>query len=98
LVRLCLAATLWFGFAAQQHALAHALSSLHAPAPHDVLAGHAQACEQCLQFAAAHAAAVPTVLSWQPPAAQGHVDARIAPPRRAEAFTAYTSRAPPPRA
>ena len=97
LLWLCLVATLWLGFAAQQHALSHALAQLRSPLPHDALATHAQACEQCLQLAAATAAPPAVFITWLPPLATEFVGGAAALPWRTEAFSAYASRAPPPR-
>jgi hypothetical protein len=95
LVWLCLVATLWLGFLTQQHALSHALNTLHSAPPHDALAGHTQACEQCLQLAAATAAPPAVGVAWLPPVASGLVVDTIRLPWRTEAFSAYVSRAPP---
>lgn len=92
---LCIVAALLLGLAAQRHALAHALHAVQAPVHQDALLGHSQACEQCLQFAAADAAAVgaavPPLPVWAGTALLGAAPL----PARAERFTAYGSRAPP---
>jgi hypothetical protein len=91
----CIAASLWMGMGFQFHGMAHARHALEASERHDSAPGHEPACEQCLLFASIdgalplHAAA----LAIAPPAAL--VDAPIATPLRATAFTAYASRAPP---
>lgn len=87
--------TLLLGLAAQRHALAHALDAVRAPSHHDALLGHAQACEQCLQFAAVDAAAAAADAPSMPPAAGSPPAAMPPVPKRAECFTAYGARAPP---
>jgi hypothetical protein len=95
---LCIVAMLLLGLAAQHHALSHALKAVQATAAHqDAMAGHAQTCEQCLQFAAFEAAA-PGADPAPLPEWPGGFDAPSAAVQaRAEAFTAYISRAPPQR-
>ncbi len=92
LVGLCLAALLLLGFAAQRHALWHALNSL---AQHDPLAGHTLACDQCLQFAAADAALPSAAAAVPPPAPPKSVAGVMTLDLRGPAFTAYAARAPP---
>jgi hypothetical protein len=95
IVWLCLISTLLLGLAAQRHALGHAFAALHAPAHHDAWLGHAQACDQCLQFAAADAAAVASSTTM-PPAREPALEATSwQPALRTQRFTAYVSRAPP---
>ncbi len=95
IVWLCIAAALLLGLAAQLHGLSHSLQAVQASTHKDALAAHAQACEQCLQFAALDGAApaqsaAPLSL---PCDAQERADS--AAPLRTAAFTAYVSRAPP---
>lgn len=88
-------ATLLLGLAAQRHALGHAFDAMHAPAQQDAWLGHTQACDQCLQFAAADAAAVACAVPALPalgPTPQPACSQQV---RRAQRFTAYVSRAPP---
>lgn len=92
---LCAAAVLLLGFLAQQHALSHALATLQSPAPHDPLAGHAQACEMCLQLAGTDAAAPPATMAMAYQAAHGFDGHAAVLPCRVEACVAYDSRAPP---
>jgi len=91
----CIAATLWLGVGAQLHGLSHALQAVQAPAHKEALVAHAQACEQCLLYAALDGAA-PTPASSLPAVATAS-PARTAPaaPDRVAVFTAYASRAPP---
>ncbi len=92
---LCVFATLLLGLAAQRHALAHALNALQGPNHQEVWLGHAQACEHCLQFAAADAAAVAADSLSLPTRASPTPADVVRLPRRTEPFTAYGSRAPP---
>lgn len=97
IIWLCVAATVLLGIGAQLHGLSHSLQAVQASAHKDVqAAAHAQACEQCLQFAAidgglaAHVAA-----AWVAVAADAvGLGVPVARPR-ATVFVAYASRAPP---
>jgi hypothetical protein len=92
---LCIVATLALGLLAQRHALGHALHAMQGSAGQDAWLGHAQACEQCLQFAAVDAAAIATATPM-PPARAHALPARLASwTQRSERFSAYVSRAPP---
>jgi hypothetical protein len=95
IVWLCIAAALLLGVRAQLHGLSHALQAVQASAHKDALAAHAQACDQCLQFAALDGAAP---LHWAAPLSlacdAGECALHVA-PLRAAAFAAYISRAPP---
>jgi hypothetical protein len=98
IVRLCCCALLLLGAGAQLHGLAHAVQAAQAAqavAEHGATAAHAQACEQCLQYAAIDGA-MPVA------AAQGALSgsaSRAGPEpvttRVAATFVAYRSRAPP---
>ena len=92
---LCIAAVLLLGVSAQLHGLSHSLQAVQASAHKDPLAGHAQACEQCLLFAALDGAA-PThpAVPLCPPCGTSECT-EPATLLRAAAFTAYVSRAPP---
>lgn len=92
---LCIVATLALGLLAQRHALGHALHAVHGLAGQDAWLGHAQACEQCLQFAAVDAAAVATALPMLPARAEAPLVRLVPQAQRAERFSAYASRAPP---
>jgi len=84
------------GLVAQYHGLSHALQAVQASAHGDPQAEHAQACEQCLKFAAfsgAVAAHVAPLLLHG--CCDGIEPSALVPPGRAKAFTAYVSRAPP---
>jgi hypothetical protein len=95
LIGLCIAIVALLGVGAQLHGLSHALKLVQSS--HDEpLAGQSQACDQCLQFAAADGqapapAAMPLLLSGGTAAAP----VAIAAVARAVAFAAYESRAPP---
>jgi hypothetical protein len=93
-----IAAALLLPVGAQLHALSHALNAVQEAAHGEPLVPQARACEQCLLYVAldaalpAQGAAVPAVRAEAPePPALGMA-------RRATAFTAYATRAPPPRA
>ena len=92
----CIAACLSVGIGAQRHALWHALQRLHVVANDDAALLHGAACELCLQFAASSSAAPTTTMALPPrPAADSVVVDPRPVGRRAEAFAAYASRAPP---
>jgi hypothetical protein len=98
IVRLCCCALLLLGAGAQLHGLAHALQATQAvqtAAEHGTAAAHAQACEQCLQYAAIDGA-MPTAAA--PAALAGnasHAGPEPVTTRFAATFVAYLSRAPP---
>lgn len=96
IVRLCCCALVLLGAGAQLHGLAHALQATQAAATeHGAAAAHAQACEQCLQYAAIDGA-IPTAAA---PAALSGNGSQAGPEpvetRPAATFVVYRSRAPP---
>ena len=95
IVRLCCGALLLLGLGSQLHGLAHALQATQAAAHHGTAAVHAQACEQCVQYAALDGAAPIDAgegfLAGHAPQAQ----AEPQPAPAAAACVAYRSRAPP---
>lgn len=95
IVRLCCCALLLLGGGAQLHGLAHALQAAQAAIHHDPATSHAQACEQCLQYAAIDGALPAPVSATPTPwvAAEAHREART--PLHAATFVAFRSRAPP---
>ena len=96
IVWLCIVAALLLGVSAQLHGLSHSLQAVEASAQKDPLAAHAQACEQCLQFAALDGG-IPVHAAPPVPATCAAVACAVpVASLRASAFTAYASRAPPP--
>lgn len=95
IVRLCCCALLLLGAGAQLHGLAHALQATQAAAEHGAAAAHAQACEQCLQYAAIDGA-MPTAAAPEDPSGDAsHAGPEPVTTRGAATFVAYRSRAPP---
>jgi hypothetical protein len=96
LIGLCIAMAALLGVGAQLHGLSHALKVLQSSSHDEPLAGQNQACDQCLQFAAADGQApAPAAAPWL--LSGGSAGAPMAPAAaaRAVAFAAYESRAPP---